>query len=358
MKRISISILLCFILTNIFCQGKDIQKPDYEGINKVITNAKSEFFYPTLFKRYMNSDSTLSVREFRVLYYGFLFNKSFTNSVSDKLFDRVNSILDKEKLTLTDYKKIIQYEKSILVKFPFNLHDLNLLAYAYLKKGDYAAYKQTINKYNLLFKTIMSTGDGTSTEKAYHVISISHEYDILQGLGFHFGGSQSLENGCDYLTVEKNKDDVRGIYFDVSMILNNRLKSAEVELEAIWLLDGVPLYTDDEKNKIEMKKLSINLVKQKVIDCSGHTVYDGCIQVTTADSVHTGLKYILKKTKNWILMHPLADFEVNGVIVNKNIILKNRLFIIKPELIEKVEIVEPNSLEGNCSNGFIRIKTK
>ncbi len=358
MKRIFLSILFCFFLTNIFCQKNYIQKPNYSGIKEVITNTESEFFYPTLFKRYLNSDSTLSIQEFRVLYYGFLFNKSVTASVNDKLFDCVNSILNRKKLTGADYRKIIQYENSILKKYPFNLHDLNLLAYAYSKTGDPVAYKQTINKYNLLFEAILSTGDGTSLEKAYHVISISHEYDILRGLGYRFGGSQSLENGCDYLTVEKNKDDVRGLYFDVSMILNNRIKPVEDELEALWLLDGVPLYTHDETNKIEMKNLSINILKQKVIDCSGHALYGGCIQATTADSVHSGLKYILKKTKNWILMHPLADYEVNGVVVNKNIILKDRLFTITPELIEIVEIVEPNTAAENCSNGLIRIKTK
>ena len=140
------------------------------------------------------------------------------------------------------------------------------------------------------------------------------------------------------------------------MILNRQIEPDEDELEALWLLDGVPLYTKDETNKIEMKNVSINIQKQKIIDCSGHAVYSGCIQVTTADSVHAGLKYILKKTKNWVLMHPLADYEINGVVVNKNIVLKDRLFTITPESIENVKIVEPTVVE-NCSNGLIRIKT-
>jgi len=358
MKKILISTLLCIFLTNIFCQEGNIQKPNYSGIRDIITNTESEFFYPTLFKRYLNSDSTLTVREFRVLYYGFLFNKSFTTSVSDKLFKKVNLSLEKDKLSVSDYKKVIKYEKKILNKYPFNLHDLNILAYAYSKTEDSTAYNQTIKKYNLLFETILSTGDGTSVDKAYHVISISHEYDILRGLGYHFGGSQSFENGCDYLTVEKSNDNINGLYFDVNMITNHRLKLVDNDLEPLWILDGVPLYTHDEWSKIDMKNISINIQKQKVIDCSGHAIYGGFIHAIMADSVHKGLKYILKKTKNWILIHPLADYEVNGIIVNKDITLKEKLFAIKPEEIEKIEIVEPNTVAENCSNGLIRIKTK
>lgn len=358
MRKVLISILFCIFLTYIFCQESYFKKPNYGGIKDIITDTDSEFFYPTLFKRYLSSDSTLTVREYRVLYYGFLFNESFTTSVSDELFEKVNSILEKEKLSMSDYKKIIKYEKKILNRYPFNLHDLNILAHAYSKIENSTAYNQTIRKYNLLFETILSTGDGTSVDKAYHVISISHEYDILRGLGYRFGGSQSFENNCDYLTVEKNDDNINGLYFDVNMITNQRLKVVDNRLEPLWLLDGVPLYTHDECCKINMKNLSINIQKQKIIDCTGHAIYSGFIHVILPDSIHKGLKYVLKKTNNWITTHPLSDYEINGIIVNKEITLKEKLFALKPEEIEKIEIVEPNVAAENCTNGLIRIKTK
>lgn len=352
-------ILFNLLLTNGFSQEVFFQKPNYSGIEKIITNKDSEFFYPTLFKRYLDSDTTLTVREYRVLYYGYLFNESYTPSVSYKYIDSLNSVCNKNKLDLADYKEIIRYENLILKKFPFNLNDLNYLAYAYSQISDTVLYKQSINKYNLLFETILSTGDGTTEEKAYHVISISHEYDILKGLGLKFGSVQTLtENGCDYLEVMGNKNNIKGIYFDANMILNKRNNDTDKDLEPLWLLDGVPLYTNDETKSIEMKNISIDLNKHEVLDCKGSAIYGGLIKVTTNDSVNLGLKYILRKTNNWIYKHPLADYEINGVIVNKDITLKTGLLTIKPEMIKEIEIVEPDSLLVNCSNGVIKIKTK
>jgi hypothetical protein len=352
-------ILFNLLLTNGFSQEIIFQKPDYSGIEKIITNKESEFFYPTLFKRYLDSDTALTVREYRVLYYGYLFNESYTPSVSYKYIDSLNSVLDKKELDLVDYKEIIRYENLILKKFPFNLNDLNLLAYAYSQIGDTVSYKQAINKYYLLFETILSTGDGTTEEKAYNVISISHEYDILEGLGLKFGTRQTLtDNGYDYLEVLENKKNIRGIYFDVNMILDKRIKDTGKDLEPLWLLDGVQLYSNEETKNIEMRNISININKQEVIDCYGQAIYGGLIQVTSNDSMNLGLKYILKKTKNWIFIHPLADYEINGVVVNKDITLKTELFKIKPEMIKEIEIVEPDSILANCSNGMIKIKTK
>jgi len=359
MRKILILILFNLLLTNGFSQEIFFQKPDYSGIEKIITNIDSEFYYPTLFKRYLDSDTALTVREYRVLYYGYLFNESYTPSVSYKYIDSLNSVLNKIELDSSDYKEIIRYEKLILKKSPFNLNDLNLLAYAYLQTGDTVSYKQSINKYHLLFETILSTGDGTTEEKAYHVISISHEYDILEGLGLKFGTRQSLtENDCDYLEVMENKNNIKGIYFDVNMILNKRIKDNGKDLEPLWLIDGVQLYTNDETKSIEMKNTSININKHEVIDCYGQAIYGGLIQVTTNDSINLGLKYILRKTNDWIFTHPLADYEINGVVVNKDITLKTGLFTIKPEMIKEIKIVEPDSILVNCSNGMIKIKTK
>jgi len=67
---------------------------------------------------------------------------------------------------------------------------------------------------------ILSSGDGRTEESAFHVISVSHEYDILQVLGFEFGGQQSLTTkDCDYLAVKENEYDIKGFYFNVQMLL-------------------------------------------------------------------------------------------------------------------------------------------
>lgn len=58
---------------------------------------------------------------------------------------------------------------------------------------------------------------------AWHVISVGHEYDILQYFGFQFAGSQSLaDKGCDYLKVMPNQHKIKGFYFNANMILKKQ----------------------------------------------------------------------------------------------------------------------------------------
>jgi hypothetical protein len=220
MKTFVILILLSFFIPNTFSQKPEFKKPDYKGIKKIIEDKSSPFYYPELFKRFTESDTTLTSQDFRVLYYGYLFNNSYhVFGVSDYT-DSLNSILKRDSLGTGDYKAIIKYEKLILAEAPFNLRDLNFLGFAYSHIGDTLDLHQIAFKLNMIIGTILSTGDGKTEATAWHVISISHEYDILGVLGFRFGGTQSLtKKGCDYLQVAENDNGIKGLYFDVNMLL-------------------------------------------------------------------------------------------------------------------------------------------
>jgi hypothetical protein len=195
-------------------------KPDYKKIESAVTDKASKWYYPTLMDRYTKSDTTLTKEDFRVLYYGFLFKTSYSPYGDSDYNDSIRPILAKDSLSASDYDTLIKYEKLILEKFPFNLSDLNILEFAYEHKGDIHSAKETWFKLDNIIETILSTGDGRTEETAWHVVSIKHEYDIVKVLGLKFGGEQTLTNkGCDYLTVEKNKNDIKGFYFDVNKIL-------------------------------------------------------------------------------------------------------------------------------------------
>lgn len=71
-------------------------------------------------------------------------------------------------------------------------------------------------KIRLLTDAILSSGDGLTEESAFYVINIPQEYDILNMIGFEFGGSQSLIKTNDYLTVKENPANIKGLYFDIS----------------------------------------------------------------------------------------------------------------------------------------------
>jgi hypothetical protein len=223
MKKIFISLIFSSIIINSLCQNKDFKKPDYKGIEKIIVNKESGFFYPDFLKRYKKSDTTLTLQDFRILYYGFLFNESYSVYGSSNYQDSINLVLGKDSLIREDFFQIIYYERLILDEYPFNLRDLNVLLYSYLQIGDTLSAIEADFKLNMIIQAILSTGDGKKEKTAWHVISISHEYDILGALGFQFGGSQTLtKNGCDYLEIADNDYGIKGFYFDVNMILNKQ----------------------------------------------------------------------------------------------------------------------------------------
>lgn len=223
MIRFNLIIILSFLVFSVNAADKNFRKPDYDNIKKKIQDSESEYFYPTLFDRYTKSDTTLTLSDYRILYFGYLFNDNYSSYGISDYMDSVNIIYNQDTLTNLDYLEIIRFEKIVLEEYPFNLRDLFALADAYSQLGDTISAIQTDYKFHTLVETILSTGNGKKEKTAWHVISVGHEYDIIGYFGFHFAGRQSLtKNGCDYLEVELNDCKIKGFHFDVNMILKKQ----------------------------------------------------------------------------------------------------------------------------------------
>jgi hypothetical protein len=223
---------LLFLLISTFCYGSaqnpTLVKPDYNKIESVVADRNSTSYYPTLMERYIKSDTTLTREDFRMLYYGSLFQSAYSPYGHSDYRDSIRPILSKESLSANDYDALIHYEKLVLAEFPFNLRDLNILELACKHAGMIDLEKQTAFKLYNVLETILSTGDGRTEETAWHVVSVEHEYDIVNTFGLEFGGQQSLTTkGCDYLQLKQNKDGIKGFYFDVNKILEAEKKSFE-----------------------------------------------------------------------------------------------------------------------------------
>jgi hypothetical protein len=219
MKNLLIPLLFIIALTAV-AQDKKFSPPDYKKIKKIIADKQSDSYYPKLMERFNKADSSLTPDDFRTIYYGYLFTDAFSPFPSSLYSDSLHPILQKDTLFNSDYLQLIKFEKLILAECPFNIRDLNILSFSYSQIGDDSSAYKTLFKLDRVIKTILSTGDGRKEETAWHVISVSHEYDILNVLGFTFGDGQSLTTkGCDYLQVQDNEYHVKGFYFDVNMLL-------------------------------------------------------------------------------------------------------------------------------------------
>lgn len=224
MKLFYLLIAWMALITPDLCGQKPVFKaPDYKWIKEEMNNRNSSHYYPVLLERFRKADTTLTPVDFKILYYGQVFTDTYSPYGRSEYVDSLSTLLSQDSLQADDFRVVIRFENLILDKYPFNLRDLNILAYAYRKTGDTLMALLTEYKLNSVLGTILSTGDGQKEKTAWHVISVTHEYDILGALGFRFGGEQTLtKKGCDYLKVADNEYGIKGFYFNVNKILDKQ----------------------------------------------------------------------------------------------------------------------------------------
>ncbi len=219
MKRCVLMAIVLVLSFTSKAQDKENLKPDYTAIEKTIADPNSIFYYPPLFLRYKNNDTTLTRREYRYLYYGYFFNKAYRFSQNHPAEDSLDLILKKNILSVKDWRLVIRLLNKCLERNPFELKKLNLMYFAYKNLGDdlhQHIYKDKIQK---IAYTILSSGDGESEETALHVLQVSDEYSLINMLGYKFNGKREMRGDrCDYLTLEANDDDIQGLYFDLKQV--------------------------------------------------------------------------------------------------------------------------------------------
>jgi hypothetical protein len=212
-------LFFCLSLMVGYAQKKEIEKPNYKKIEKKIAKEGSEFFYPTLMERFNAGDTTLTLEQKRCFYYGFIYQDQYSPYGGSDYSDSIRVILKKEELDISDYEQILVFSDSVLKVNPLDLTTLNYVLYCHDFLQDFYMVDQTMSKFKIIIDAIFSSGTGESQKDPYYVIYVDHEYVLLNILGYKVKG-QSLVGTCDYMEVAKNKDNIKGLYFDVSPSLN------------------------------------------------------------------------------------------------------------------------------------------
>ncbi len=212
-------LFFCFSLIAGYAQKTKVEKPNYKKIEKKIAKEGSEFYYPTLMERFIACDTTMTLEQKRCLYYGYIYQDTYSPYGDSDYSDSIRVILKKEELDISDYEQILVFGDSVLKNNPFDLNTLNYVLYCHDFLQNFSKVDQTMVKFKIVMDAIFSSGTGESEKNPYYVILVSHEYVLLNILGYKVKG-QSLVGTCDYMEVAKNKDNIKGIYFDVSPSLN------------------------------------------------------------------------------------------------------------------------------------------
>ncbi|MBE9483705.1 MAG: DUF4919 domain-containing protein [Bacteroidetes bacterium] len=219
-KKLFFILTILFVFSNLaISQDQEIRPIKFKKLKKEIRKQRSPFYYPVLFQRYLDLDTSLTYEEFRHLYYGFTFQDAYSPYGIPALQDSLISYLSRQELLRAEYQVAARIGGQLLRESPFRLRETFITAVAYEMAGDGKMSSIYFNFFEKQVDAIMSSGDGLSTNTAFVVIYIRDEYEMLEVLGFKFGGGQALLAGdYDKLELEENPYGVEALYFDVSRL--------------------------------------------------------------------------------------------------------------------------------------------
>ncbi|REC39864.1 DUF4919 domain-containing protein [Chryseobacterium sp. 5_R23647] len=212
------SFIFLFLISGFFfCQSKEYEAPNYKVIQKNIENKDSEYYYPKLMDKLKANDTLITNDQYKHLYFGYTFQKDYHPYKTSENEKKLNSYFQKKDLKKSDYAEIIKISNAALNDFPLNLRVMNFLAYIYHLDGNEAMAKKVSHNLYGLFGAIFSSGDGRDCTTGFHVITVSHEYVVMNILQLEIA-SQSLTGDCDYLALEKDKYKLPGVYFNITKL--------------------------------------------------------------------------------------------------------------------------------------------
>ncbi len=218
--KIYFKIFIFLICSLTYVNAQDNRTPvDYDLMIKDINNRYSEAYYPKLMERYLNNDTTLTVDDFRNLYYGFTFQEDYDPYRISPYSVAVKDFAMAKTAEKVECDSLIKYGELAVADFPFDIRSMNLLIYGYKCKKDEEMMNIWAYKLMGIIDAILTTGDGLTADTPLQVIYAPHEYELIHRFGLNVKNNTLMPPSMEYLEVEDNKFNIDGYYFDITRIL-------------------------------------------------------------------------------------------------------------------------------------------
>lgn len=199
-----------------------VERPDLDKIRQETLDPKSRFYFPKLRAKYEANDTTMTPEEFRNFYLGYMFQEDFDPYRVSPYSAMTDELRQKPTHTREEIDTITKYTQLALQDNPFDLRQMSFLVHVLRERRKDMRAKIWEYRLENLLGAIKSTGKGDSTDDAWYVIYPSHEYDMVQLLGYEAVDAQFIDPGYDYLVVQPDESDTRkrdksakGFYFNV-----------------------------------------------------------------------------------------------------------------------------------------------
>ncbi|MFI3263436.1 MAG: DUF4919 domain-containing protein [Rikenellaceae bacterium] len=222
MKKITTLLAALLIYTVSFSQDylKNPVAPNQEAIRTAILSTSSQYFYPLLFERYQQGDTTLNIEDYRHLYYGYVYQDNYRPLELLNYTDSITLTLAQNQsdsvLTENVIGKLEYYIDKAFKAEPFNMNYLNFMTFIKESQGDIEQAKIYATKLQMIKSTILSSGDGLTKNSPWHVLYNSDEKDILNSLGVTYSKPILSSAHVEYFHIPGKNHGNKGYYFDIS----------------------------------------------------------------------------------------------------------------------------------------------
>ncbi|MBR6249029.1 MAG: DUF4919 domain-containing protein [Muribaculaceae bacterium] len=197
----------------------EVHKVDFNHVKEVIENPNSVYFYPKLMQSFLSNDTTMSIEAYRNLYYGYTFQEDYNPFRMSVYSNVVEQLYYKQPHSREECDSIMKYAGLSLDDNIFDLDQMQYFIFALKEKKRHARAAVRQFRHDRIVAAIMSSGKGTK-EEPWVVIMPSHEYNIVNMLGYVATEHRDEGNGLEYIAVQpKEGKTTQGFYFDVKRMM-------------------------------------------------------------------------------------------------------------------------------------------
>jgi len=218
-KLFHLSIL--YLVLNLISSSVSAQKiltVNFEKIDQLTSSVSSNYYYPSLLKRFILEDTTLTKKELHFLYYGQIHQKfykpQYGNENQDKLY---------RELKNKNFDKALEYGLKAFEESPLEMKTIFGLSLCYMYMSNDVKMEKLMVLYYGLMQTIIDSGNGKKIGTAYVVMHINDEYEIINSLN-KISKKHKLIKGITDFHKLKDKDceeqciRIRKLYFNIQAL--------------------------------------------------------------------------------------------------------------------------------------------
>lgn len=222
MKPLFYKILFtaALLTVNLYSRGQDsipFRTVNRDSVKAAISDSSKPTYYARLLKRMNDFDTTLTIEDYRLIYYGYVFDSNYS-AYGGTQRPEIRKLLDDKK-----YLAALNLSDSVLNTMPVSLsaNIMKLVVLYTMSPDERTEFDKWKQRYLGLRDAVLSSGNGLSCETAFKTIFVPDEYDLLYNYFEIEESSQALVGNCDMFTVKSAKYyNAKEIYFDTSETLD------------------------------------------------------------------------------------------------------------------------------------------